>query len=299
MLIGFLAVSEVFRQMSGKAEDLSAKSIRYSDDPADNRVSLAEFVSCLPTLIRSSAIGTAIGAMPGLGSTVAAFIAYGEARRASKHPEKFGKGALEGVAAPEAANNAVSGANLIPLLAFGIPGDIAAALILSALMVQGVTVGPLAFSQNPLPLYAIYAALILANVVNLILGLGLAKVASVAFSVPRRLLLASVLVIAAAGSFALRGSVFDIQLVFLFGIFGYVMMRFGFPPVPLLIGFILMPLLEENLRTVLLLASTYDEHLFFVFKRPAFLSLLALMGTAIGLVLWRRRRRALGARPDA
>ena len=116
---------------------------------------------------------------------------------------------------------------------------------------------------------------------------------------PRRLLLASVLVIAAACSFALRGSVFDIQLVFLFGIFGYVMMRFGFPPVPLLIGFILMPLLEENLRTVLLLASTYDEHLFFVFKRPAFLSLLALMGTAIGLVLWRWRRRALGARPDA
>lgn len=299
MLIGFLAVSEVFRQMSGKEEDLSAKAIRYSDNPADNRVSMAEFISCLPTLVRSSAIGTAIGAMPGLGSTVAAFIAYGEARRASKHPEKFGKGALEGVAAPEAANNAVSGANLIPLLAFGIPGDIAAALILSALMVQGVTVGPLAFSQNPLPLYAIYAALILANFVNLFLGFGLAKVASIAFSVPRRLLLASVLVIAAAGSFALRGSVFDIQLVFLFGIFGYVMMRFGFPPVPLLIGFILMPLLEENLRTVLLLASTYDEHLFFVFKRPAFLSLLALMGTAIGLVLWRRRRRALGARPDA
>jgi putative tricarboxylic transport membrane protein len=299
MLIGFLAVSEVFRQMSGSAQDLSARAIRYSDKREDNRVSWPEFVRCVPTLFRSSAIGTAIGAMPGLGSTVAAFIAYGEARRASRTPERVGKGGLEGIAAPEAANNAVSGSNLIPLLAFGIPGDIAAALILSALMVQGVTVGPLAFSQNPTPIYAIYAALILANLVNLVLGFGLVKIAAFAFSVPRRLLLASVLVVAAAGAYALRGSVFDVQLVFVFGVAGYLMMRFGFPPVPLLIGFILMPLLEENLRTVLLLASTYDQHLLFVFERPAFVALLALMGSAIGFVAWRRRRRGWAGRADS
>ena len=237
--------------------------------------------------------------MPGLGSTVAAFIAYGEARRTSRKPEEFGKGALEGVAAPEAANNAVSGANLIPLLAFGIPGDIAAALILGALMVQGVNVGPLAFSQNPLPIYAIYAALILANLINLAIGLGMLHVARFAFSVPRRLLLASVLAIAAAGSFALRGSLFDVQLVFVFGVAGYLMMRHGFPPVPLLIGFILMPLLEENLRTVLLLAPTYDEHILFIFGRPAFLALLAIMGSAIGFVLWRRRRSRPAGRTGA
>ncbi len=299
MLIGFLAVSEVFRQMSGSNQDLSARAIRYSEKREDNRVSWPEFVSCVPTLFRSSAIGTAIGAMPGLGSTVAAFIAYGEARRALRTPERFGKGALEGIAAPEAANNAVSGSNLIPLLAFGIPGDIAAALILSALMVQGVTVGPLAFSQNPTPIYAIYAALILANLVNLVFGFGLVKIAAIAFSVPRRLLLASVLVVAAAGAYALRGSLFDIQLVFAFGVAGYLMMRFGFPPVPLLIGFILMPLLEENLRTVLPLASTYDHHLLFVFERPAFVSLLALMGSAIAFVAWRRRRRGWAGRADS
>lgn len=292
MLIGFLAVSEVFRQMGGSNSDLSAQAMRYSPRREDNRVSWLEFKGCIPVLFRSSAIGTAIGSMPGLGSTVAAFIAYGEARRTSAKPEQFGKGSLEGVAAPEAANNAVSGANLIPLLAFGIPGDIAAALILGALMVQGVTVGPLAFSQNPLPIYAIYAALILANFVNLGLGFALLRVARFAFSVPRRLLLASVLVVAAAGSYALRGSIFDVQLVFVFGVAGYLMMRFGFPPVPLLIGFILMPLLEENLRTVLLLSSTYDQHILFVFERPAFLALLALMSSAIAFVVWRRRRRA-------
>jgi putative tricarboxylic transport membrane protein len=182
----------------------------------------------------------------------------------------------------------VSGANLIPLLAFGIPGDIAAALILSALMIQGINVGPMAFSDNPVPLYAIYGALIIANLVNLVLGLGLVHVARIAFAVPRRLLLTSVLVIASAGSFALRGSLFDVQMVFVFGILGFLMIRFGFPTVPLLIGFILTPLLEENLRTVLLLASTYDENLMFVFTRPAFNVLIFLIAIIIALITLRK-----------
>jgi len=299
MLIGFLAVSEVFRQMGGSLAQLSGKAIRYSDKPADNRVSMSEFRQCLPVMFRSSALGTVIGAMPGLGSTVAAFIAYGQARRQSREPEMFGKGSLEGVAAPEAANNAVSGANLIPLLAFGIPGDIAAALILSAFMIQGINVGPLAFSESAVPLYAIYAALIMANAVNLVLGLLMVHVARFAFSVPRRLLLASVLVVAAAGSYALRGALFDVQLVFVFGVLGLIMMRLGFPTVPLLIGFILMPILEENLRTVLLLASTYDSNLLFVFSRPAFSIMTALLLLGLAWFLWRRRRRRQGQSPMA
>ncbi|HJP20326.1 MAG TPA: tripartite tricarboxylate transporter permease [Alphaproteobacteria bacterium] len=297
MLIGFLAVSEVFRQMDSSLADLSGRAIRYSPKREDNRVSWAEFRGCLPVLFRSSALGTMIGALPGLGSTVAAFLAYGEARRTSPHPERFGTGVLEGVAAPEAANNAVSGANLIPLLAFGIPGDIAAALILSAFMIQGINVGPLAFSENPVPLYAIYGALLMANMVNLVLGQGLVHVARFAFAIPRRLLLASVLVIASAGSYALRGSLFDVQLVFVFGVLGFVMIRYGFPTVPLLIGFILMPLLEENLRTVLLLASTYDENILFVFTRPAFLSLTGLIVLAAAVFGWRRFRLRRGAIP--
>ncbi|MDE0993663.1 MAG: tripartite tricarboxylate transporter permease [Rhodospirillales bacterium] len=290
MLIGFLSVSEVFRQMESSLSDLSGKAIQFSKKKIDNRVSWTEFKSCIPVMFRSSALGTLIGAMPGLGSTVAAFLAYGEARRTSKHPEEFGKGSLEGIAAPEAANNAVSGANLIPLLAFGIPGDIAAALILSAFMIQGINVGPLAFSENPVPLYAIYGALIIANAVNLVLGHGLVHVSRVAFAIPRRLLLSSVLVIASAGSYALRGSLFDVQMVFVFGILGFAMIRYGFPTVPLLIGFILTPLLEENLRTVLLLASTYDESLLFVFTRPAFNVLAGLIVVILVLVFWRKRR---------
>ena len=290
MLIGFLAVSEVFRQMDDSTDELSGRAIHFSSKREDNRVSWLEFRGCIPVLFRSSTLGTIIGAMPGLGATVAAFIAYGEARRTSKKPEEFGKGSLEGIAAPEAANNAVSGSNLIPLLAFGIPGDIAAALILGAFMIQGINVGPLAFSQNPVPFYAIYGALILANLVNLALGFGLVRVSRFVFKVPRRMLLASVLVIASAGSYALRGSIFDIQLVFIFGVLGFIMMRYGFPTVPLLIGFILMPLLEENLRTVLLLASTYDEGILFVLKRPAFLTMTALFISIAIFIGWRRRK---------
>jgi putative tricarboxylic transport membrane protein len=113
-------------------------------------------------------------------------------------------------------------------------------------------------------------------------------VARIAFAVPRRLLLTSVLVIASAGSFALRGSLFDVQMVFVFGILGFLMIRFGFPTVPLLIGFILTPLLEENLRTVLLLASTYDENIMFVFTRPAFNVLIFLIAIIIALITLRK-----------
>jgi putative tricarboxylic transport membrane protein len=248
-------------------------------------------------LVKSSSMGTMIGAMPGLGATIAAFLAYGEAKRSSKNPEEFGKGSLEGVAAAEAANNAVSGSNMIPLLAFGIPGDISAALIMGAFLIQGITLGPVVFQNNPVEIYAIYAAMLVANGFNLILGQGLILMARRVVGVPKRLLFPTVLVIASAGAYALRGSIFDIQLVFLFGVVGYVMAKFRIPTVPMLIGFILMPILEENLRITLLLSSSHDWNIAFVLQRPAFLSLLAIMGAAVFMLL--KRRRALSTNAPA
>jgi putative tricarboxylic transport membrane protein len=295
MLIGILAVSEALRQMEQPLHQLATRAVSFSKERADNRVSWAEFRACLPTIVKSSGMGTLIGAMPGLGATVAAFLAYGEAKRSSKNPEQFGKGSLEGVAAAESANNAVSGSNMIPLLAFGIPGDIAAALIMGAFLIQGITLGPVVFKDNPVEIYAIYAALLVANLFNLILGQGLILMARRVVGVPKRLLFPVVLVIASAGAYALRGSIFDIQLVFLFGLLGYGMDKLRIPTVPLLIGFILMPILEENLRITLLLSSSHDLNLAFVLQRPAFLSLLAIMGTAVFLLL--KRRRALRGAP--
>lgn len=291
MLIGFLAVSEILMQMEQPVLKLAQSAVSFSSNPEDNRVSWLEFRTCLPTIVKSSGIGTLIGAMPGLGATVAAFIAYSEAKRASKNPERFGKGALEGIAAAESANNAVSGSNMIPLLAFGIPGDVAAALILGAFLVQGITMGPLVFRENPVEIYAIYTAMLIANFMNLGLGHFAILVARRVVAVPKRLLFPSVLVIAAAGAYALRGSLLDIQLVFLFGVLGFIMMKLKFPTVPLLIGFILMPILEENFRLTLLLASSHDTNIGFIFFRPAFVSVLAIM--TLALVLLVRRRRAI------
>lgn len=290
MLIGFLAVAEVLRQMEFPRKQLAASTVSFSTDPADRTVSRKEFMQSLPVMIKSSVLGTAVGALPGISATVAAFLAYNEAKRTSKTPERFGKGALEGVAAPESANNAVSGANLIPLMAFGIPGDIAAALILSALLIQGITPGPVIFRDNPEPIYAIFTALLLANLFNLILGHGLIKVVRRVVGVPKRILFPVVLVIAAAGAYAMRGSVFDIQLVFLFGLLGWGLTKLAFPTVPLLIGFILMPILESNLRISMLIAGSVPNPFGYFFGRPAFVTLLAVMILLLVLVLRRVMR---------
>ena len=289
MLIGTLAVSEAIRQMEQPVKKLASSTLIFSKKKIDNIVTWSEFKSTLPTILKSSGLGTLIGAMPGLGSTIAAFLAYGEAKRSSKFPEEFGKGSLEGVAASESANNAVSGSNMIPLLAFGIPGDIAAALIMGAFLIQGITLGPVVFQDNPIEIYAIFAALIVANLFNLVLGHGLIRMCKHVVTVPKRLLFPAVLVVASAGAYALRGSIFDIQLVFIFGILGYLMIKCDIPTVPMLIGFILIPILEENLRITILLGSSHDLNIGFIFTRPAFLILILIMVTASFVVINRRK----------
>ncbi|WP_109564199.1 tripartite tricarboxylate transporter permease [Jannaschia seohaensis] len=296
MLIGFLAVAEVMRQMELPRKHLATSTVSFSDDPADRRVSWLEFKGVLPTLLKSSSLGTAVGALPGISATVAAFLAYNEAKRSSKNPEKYGKGELNGIAAPESANNAVSGANLIPLMAFGIPGDIAAALILSALLIQGITPGPVVFRDNPEPIYAIFTALLLANFFNLILGHGLIKMARRVVTVPKRILFPVVLVIAAASAYAMRGSIFDVQLVFLFGLLGWGLTKLAFPTVPLLIGFILMPILESNLRVSMLIAGSVPNPFAYFLGRPAFVTLLVVMFLLLVLVMRRILRDREAAR---
>jgi putative tricarboxylic transport membrane protein len=293
LLIGFLAVSEVFLQMEKPLISLAGRAVSFSPRREDNRLSWAEIRALLPITTRASAIGTVVGALPGLGSTIAAFLAYNEAKRVSKRPEEFGKGSLEGVAAPEAANNAVSGANMIPLLAFGIPGDVAAALILSALMIQGITPGPVAFRESAVPLYAIFSAMLMANAVNFLVGQATIPLAKRLLVVPKRLLFPAVLIIASAGAFAIRGSLFDLQMIFLFGFLGYGMTKLNFPPVPLLIGFILAPILERSSRQTLLLVDAAGGWWPYVTSRPVLIVLIVLF-SAVLLLAWRQRRKVMG-----
>ena len=288
VLIGVLAVSEVFMQMRKPLTHLASKTVEFSAKREDNRLSWLEFRRLLPCLTRSSVIGTIVGALPGLGATIAAFLAYNDARNISKTPEKFGKGAIEGVAAPEAANNAVSGSNMIPLLAFGIPGDVAAALILGAFLIQGITPGPVAFHANPVPLYAIFTAMLLANAVNFGIGKAFIPLAKRMVAVPKRLLFPGVLIIASAGAYAIRGSLFDVQLTLVSGAVGYAMLRLGFPPVPMLIGFILTPILEKSLRQTVLVVSAADGWLDYVLSRPVLMVLIVLFA-AIAVMMLRKR----------
>lgn len=288
MLIGFLAISEVFTQLEQPLKGLGERAIEFSRKRQDNRLSRAERIALLPTLFRSSAIGTMIGALPGLGSTVAAFIAYNEARRTAKKPEEFGHGSLHGIVAPEAANNAVSGANLIPLLAFGIPGDVAAALILGALLIQGITPGPIAFRDNPVPIYAIFSAMLIANVVNLLVGMAFIPMAKKIVSVSKRLLFPAVLVFASAGAYAMRGSLFDVQLMFAFGLIGWLMTKLRFPTVLLLIGFILTPILERSARQTFILVDASEGWLAFVGSRPVLMILLGILAVLTTLIIRQR-----------
>lgn len=298
MLIGFLAISEVFTQLEQPLKQLGEKTLAFSKRREDNRLSGAERRALLPTLFRASALGTMIGSLPGLGSTVAAFVAYNEARRTAKHPEEFGHGSLHGIAAPEAANNAVGGANLIPLLAFGIPGDVAAALILGALLIQGITPGPVAFRDNPEPIYAIFAAMLLANLVNYLIGLGFIPLAKRMVSVPKRLLFPAVLMFASAGAYAMRGSLFDVQLMFAFGLMGWLMAKLRFPAVLLLIGFILTPILERSGRQTLILIGSSDGWLGFIASRPVLMILLGILGVLTVLIIRQRIKMGRQAIPQ-
>ena len=169
--IGMLAFSEIIIQLEQQLGRKEAREvITFSSKPEDRFITLKEYVECLKTLIRSSIAGTVVGALPGLGAPVASFFAYDQAVKHSKEPETFGKGRLEGIAASESANSAVVASSLIPLFTLGIPGNMAAALLIGAFVVHGMIPGPLMFEQNAQFIYAIYGSLIIANL--FLLGVG-------------------------------------------------------------------------------------------------------------------------------
>jgi putative tricarboxylic transport membrane protein len=225
------------------------------------------------TLLRSAYIGTFIGMLPGLGVTIAAFLGYGAAVRASKTPEKFGTGALEGIAASEAANSAVTGANLIPTIALGIPGNIAAALLIGAFMIHGVTPGPFMMIQHGALIYGLFASMLIANVVHLLVGrLGI-PIWVLVLRIPKSIILSLVVVLCVVGVYVPSSSFFEVGLMFAFAVLGYVMRKTGFSLVSLFIGFLLGPLLEHSLRQTMIL---YDNNILVLFTRPIALVVMLL-----------------------
>lgn len=246
-LVGLYALSQVFLTCEDvfRGKRLSAVNISRKG------ISLAEIWANRSALLRGSLIGTFIGIVPATGSGTASFAAYSEAKRNSRHPEAFGNGAIEGLAATESANNAVTGGALIPLLTLGIPGDVVTAVILGALMIQGMTPGPLLFQEQGALVYSIFISLLLANVFMLVLGMASVRVFSKIVSIPGGILMPLVTTLCVVGGYALNNSNFDLGVMAVFGILGWIMTKASIPLAPLLLAMILSGIIETNFRRAL------------------------------------------------
>ena len=259
-LIGLFGYAQVFRNIEKILILPTVKSKVENILPK-----LKEIRESLKTIIKSALIGTFIGSIPGTGCDIAAFVAYGEAKRASKHPEKFGTGILEGVAAPEAGNNAATGGAMIPMLTLGVPGDAVTAVLLGALTIHGLQPGPILFRDHLDVIYPIFAGMIMAQFMLLIVGLSGARVFARMINVDRRILTPVIFFLCVVGSYAMRFSFFDVGLSLIIGVIAYFMEYYGYPASPILLALILGPMAEQNLRRSLIIS--HGDPLIF-FKRP-------------------------------
>jgi len=229
-------------------------------------------------ILRGTAIGSALGILPGSGSILGSFAAYSIEKKISKNSAEFGKGAIEGVAAPESANNAGAQTSFIPMLTLGIPSNPVMALMIGAMIIQGIQPGPLVMTQQPALFWGIIASMWIGNLFLIILNLPLIGMWVRIVTVPYHILFPAILVFCGIGVFSLKNTEFDVYLMALFGLVGYVFIKLDCEPAPMLLAFILGPLMEEYLRRAMLLARG-DWTVFF--RRPISATLLGLGAVAV------------------
>jgi len=213
-----------------------------------------DFKRAWPAVLRGTALGSFLGILPGGGALLSSFGAYTVEKKLSKHPEQFGKGAIEGVAGPEAANNAGAQTSFIPMLTLGIPGNAVMALMIGALMIQGIAPGPQVMNEKPELFWGLIASMWVGNAFLVILNLPLIGMWIKLLTVPYRYLYPAILVFMSIGVFSLSNNPFDVLIMAIFGVFGYIWVKLECEPAPLILGFILGPLMEENLRRAMLLS---------------------------------------------
>jgi putative tricarboxylic transport membrane protein len=242
-------------------------------------------------IMRGNIVGTLIGALPGAGADIAAWISYALAKRFSKTPEKFGTGHVEGIAEAGAANNSALGGAYVPATVFGIPGDSITAIVIGVLYMKGMNPGPTIFIKSPELIYAVFLSFILANLMMLPLGWAAIKVSKQVLSVPRQVLMPIILMFCLVGSFAIDNTVFAVTVMLLMGIIGFLMEENGIPIAPAVLGLVLGPLIEQNFITSMMKA---DGRLLPFFERPiaGVLGVITILIwlAPLGLYLWRRTR---------
>jgi putative tricarboxylic transport membrane protein len=241
VMIGLFAVGEVLSQISRGGEKPIRTRMR------DMTISWRELKEALPAIFRGTGTGFVFGSMPGAGSTLASFMAYGIEKSVNRKPHEFGKGSISGVAAPESANNSAANANFIPTLTLGIPGGSTTAVLLGAFIMYGIQPGPLLFETQPDLVWGLITSFFLGNVILLILNLPLAPVFAQILRIPYTYLYPIILFFSVIGAFAVAGNAFALVILFLAGIAGYFLKKYDYPSAPLILGLVLGPLVEKSL----------------------------------------------------
>jgi len=275
LLLGVFVMSEVFVQVADRLSISGDKSIApKSDNREDNRLTWPEFKRLLPVIAKSTGSGTVIGMLPGIGAAVACFVAYAEARRSSKMKDTWGKGEIEGVAAAEAANNATSGANLIPLLTLGIPGSTTAALLAGVMLIHGITIGPTVFESDGQTIYGLFASGLLCIFTYFVIGYwGSVVVGRMIAIVPAQMIYPFIFITCFVAAYALRQALFDLAVMTFFGVVGFVMKKINFSIPAFIIAFILAGGAERALRQSMMMD---DSGALIFFERPIALAFFAI-----------------------
>jgi len=282
VVIGLFGVAEILANVEHLARNtLVADRIRGLWPTVD------DWRASWKPILRGSGLGFLLGLVPGGGPVTAAFMSYAVERRIARDPTRFGKGAIEGVAGPESANNAAVGGSMIPLLSLGIPGNAVTALLLGALVIQGIQPGPLFMTQRPDLFWGVVASMYVGNVFLLLLNLPLVGLWVQLLRVPYRVLFPIVLLLAIVGTYSANKNVFDLWVMLGFGVAGYVLRKLQYDLAPFVIAFVLAPLLEQSLRQSLVMSP--DGAMILV-HRPVTAALLAASAVLVGLMLRRKQR---------
>lgn len=272
-MIGLFAIPQILEELEPHANG----GLRILAERVTAQLpSWAETKTLLPTFLRGSLIGTAIGIVPGTGGPIASFLAYDREKRRSRRPQEFGKGAIEGVAAPEAANNGVTGAALIPMLTLAIPGDPIVAVLMGGLIIHGLQPGPLLFTQQPVFVTGIFVSILVAYVFTVVVQLRLIPLFVQVQKVKRPYLLSVIAVLAVAGSYAVSFTMFAVWTMLFFGTLAYLMKKFGFPVIPVLLAIVLGPIMEAQFRRALVVSGG-DPTVFFTQPLSLIFIILAVL----------------------
>jgi putative tricarboxylic transport membrane protein len=286
MLIGLFALSEGFRQVETILTAPKVKAVLTEILPK-----FRELRGLSVTFMRSCVIGLIVGITPAIGAETSCFVSYSEAKRTSKHPELFGTGIPEGVAAPQTAENASTGGDMLPMLTLGIPGDAATAVLMGALTIHNLQPGPLLFRDHAELVHQIFGGMIVANFMFVILGLTFARFFARVINIDRRYLVPMIFIACMVGSYSINNVLYDLATCVFFGFLGYLMIRYDYPVSPMVLAQILGAMMESNLRRSLVL-SRGDPSI--LVTRPIALTILILAAfTTITAI--RRQRRALRA----